>query len=110
VAKSFTSTLVGMAIAYGKMEGVNQPVIRYLRELKGSGYEAASIQDLLQMLSGAMFSNNLDDPKSDPNVMWSVATQGDGKVRDFLKSIASAEPPGLKFAYNDGNAQVLDGW
>jgi len=61
------------------------------------------------MLSGAMFSNNLEDPKSDPNVMWSVATQGDGKVRDFLKSIASAEPPGLKFAYNDGNAQVL-GW
>ena len=35
VAKSFTSTLVGMAIAYGKIEGVNQPVIRYLPELKG---------------------------------------------------------------------------
>jgi CubicO group peptidase (beta-lactamase class C family) len=41
--------------------------------------------------------------------MWNHAMEGDGKVRDFLKSITSAEPPGPKFAYNDGNAQVL-GW
>jgi CubicO group peptidase (beta-lactamase class C family) len=109
MAKSFTLTLVGMAIADGKIESVNQPVIRYLPELKGSGYEAASIQDLLEMSSGAKFSNDLGDPKSDPYVMWNHAMEGDGKVRDFLKSITSAEPPGLKFAYNDGNAQVL-GW
>jgi CubicO group peptidase (beta-lactamase class C family) len=109
VAKSFTSTLVGLAIADGKIESVNQPVTRYLPELKGSGYQAASIQDLLEMSSGAKFSHNLDDPKSDSNVMANVVAQGDGKVRDFLKSITSAEPPGVKFAYNDGNAQVL-GW
>jgi hypothetical protein len=72
VAKSFTSTLLGMAVAYGKIESVNQPMIRYLPELKGSGYEAASIQDLLEMSSGAKFSNNLDD--TDPYVMWTVAS------------------------------------
>lgn len=109
MAKSFTSTLVGMAIADGKIESVNQPVIRYLPELKGSGYEAASIQDLLEMSSGAKFGNDLDDPKSDPNVMWTGATQGDGKVKDFLKSITRAGPPGRTFAYSDGDAQVL-GW
>lgn len=93
----------------GRIGSGQQFLIRYLPELKGSGYEAASIEDLLEMSSGAKFSHNLDDPKSDSNVMANVVAQGDGKVRDFLKSIRSAEPAGREFAYDDRNAQVL-GW
>lgn len=109
VTKSFTSTLVGLAIADGKIASVNQPVIRYLPELQGSGFEGASIEDLLEMSSGVKFSQNLDDPASDIYTLGRISEQGDGKVRDFLKSITSAGPPGRTFAYNDANAQVL-GW
>jgi CubicO group peptidase (beta-lactamase class C family) len=77
--------MVGMAIADGKIENVNQPVIRYLPEFKGSGYEAASIQDLLEMSSAAKFSNILDDPESDPNVMWSIADAGGWEGERFLE-------------------------
>ena len=39
VAKSFTSTLVGLALADGKIKSIDEPVTNYLPELKGSGYE-----------------------------------------------------------------------
>jgi CubicO group peptidase (beta-lactamase class C family) len=85
VAKSFTSTLVGMAIADGRIESVDQPVIRYLPELKGSGYEAASIEDLLEMSSGEKFSHKVDDPKSDSSIMANVVAQGGWESERFLE-------------------------
>ena len=52
VGKSFTSTLVGLALSDGKIKSLDDPVTQYLPELKGSGYDDVPIKDILQMSSG----------------------------------------------------------
>jgi Beta-lactamase len=79
VAKSFTSTLVGMAIADEKIESVNQPVTSYLPELKGSGYEAASIQDLLEMSPVRSSAITSMTPSPTPLLCGTMRWRGMGK-------------------------------
>lgn len=52
VAKSYVSTLIGLALADGAIKSLDDKVIDYLPEMKGSGYERATIRDLLRMRSG----------------------------------------------------------
>ena len=55
VAKSFTSTLVGLALADGKIDNLNSPVTTYLPELQGSAYDGVSIKNVLEMSSGVQY-------------------------------------------------------
>src|SRR5271166_1330651 len=48
VAKSFTSTLVGLALADGKIKSLDDAITDYLPELKGSGYDGVPIKALLE--------------------------------------------------------------
>jgi len=52
MAKSYVSTLIGLALSEGKIKSVDDKVIDYLPEMKDSGYADASIRDLLRMRSG----------------------------------------------------------
>ena len=56
VAKSFTSTLVGLALADGKIKSLDDPITDYVPELKGSGYDGVPIKAILQMSSGVKFT------------------------------------------------------
>jgi CubicO group peptidase (beta-lactamase class C family) len=109
VAKSFTSTLVGLAIADGKIASVRRPITEYLPELKGSGFDGASIQDLLEMSSGVDFVEDPENPTSDGSVMLRSTLDGDRRLTDYAKSIKSIESSCRRFAYQFVNTQVL-GW
>jgi CubicO group peptidase (beta-lactamase class C family) len=52
VAKSVTSTLVGIAIEDGYINSVDDYVTQYLTELKGSAFDSVTIRHLLTMTSG----------------------------------------------------------
>ncbi|UCG22888.1 MAG: serine hydrolase, partial [Chloroflexota bacterium] len=54
VAKSYTSALVGLAIAEGHIEGVDDPVTDYLPELaeRDARFEDITIRHLLSMAAG----------------------------------------------------------
>lgn len=52
VAKSYVSTLIGLAQADGHIKSLDDKVTDYLPEMKGSGYDGPTIRDLLQMRSG----------------------------------------------------------
>lgn len=54
-AKSFTSALIGAAIADGKIGSVNDPVIKYIPEIAGRGLDMLTIRDLLLMNSGIRY-------------------------------------------------------
>ena len=107
VAKSFTSTLVGLAIADGKIASVRRPVTDYLPELKGSGFDGVSIQDLLEMSSGVNFTEDPDNPNSDGYVFLHTTVGGDRKLTDYAKSMKSIEIPGRTWVYQSINTQVL---
>ncbi len=52
VAKSYVSTLIGLALADGAIRSLDDKVTDYLPEMEGSGYARATIRDLLRMRSG----------------------------------------------------------
>ena len=108
VAKSFTSTLVGLALADGKIKTIDDPVTNYLPELKGSGYNGVPIKDLLEMSSGVRFSEEYSKSESDVMVMWrKTMDEGSETLADFAKSLGRAETPGTKFVYRSIDTGVL---
>lgn len=52
VAKSYVATLIGLALSDGAIKSLDDKVTAYLPEMKGTGYDAATIRDLLRMRSG----------------------------------------------------------
>ncbi len=52
IAKSITSTLVGIALSEGKIDSIDDPVTKYLPEMENSGYQRVTIRQLLMMRSG----------------------------------------------------------
>jgi CubicO group peptidase (beta-lactamase class C family) len=111
VAKSFTSTLVGLAIADGKIKSIDQPITDYLPELNGTGYDGVSIKSILQMSSGVKFSeSHLADRYSDMDIAFQRAMiDEDEPLNDFMKGLTRARPPGSTFVYKGADTQVL-GW
>jgi len=65
IAKSVTSTLVGAALKDNYIESIDDPVTKYLPQLKGSAYEGTTIKNLLQMSSGIKFNEDYEDRNSD---------------------------------------------
>lgn len=109
MAKSFTSTLVGLAVADGKVANVNQPVTDYVPELKGSGYDGVPIRDVLQMSSGVKFSEDYKGT-DDLTQMWTrCVEQNQESLDDYARSLPREEPPGKRFYYRSIDTQVL-GW
>jgi CubicO group peptidase (beta-lactamase class C family) len=102
VVKSFMSTLIGIAIAEGKIKSLDDRVIQYLPELKDRGLDPLTIRDLLRMSSGIPFEGNsgmflLAVPFSDdPRIHYSP------NLREIALSVrAGDEPIGKFFRYND---------
>jgi CubicO group peptidase (beta-lactamase class C family) len=108
VAKSFTSTLVGLALADGKIKTIDDPVTNYLPELKGSGYDGVPVRDLLEMSSGVKFSEEYNKSESDVMVMWRKTMDEESEtLADYAKSLGRAEAPGTKFVYRSIDTGVL---
>ncbi len=109
VAKSFTSTLVGLAIADGKIASVDRPVTDYIPDLRGSGYDGVSIKNILQMSSGVRFSEEYDG-RDDLSEMWSRTIERNVlSLDDYARSLPREEQPGTRFYYRSIDTQVL-GW
>lgn len=111
VAKSFTSTLVGLALADGKIKSLDDPIMDYIPELKGSGYEGSSIRTILEMSSGVKFTERyVMGHFSDMDLMFEHGMIDESvPLNDYLKGLIRVLPPGAKFAYKGADTQAL-GW
>lgn len=105
--KSFVSTLLGLAIGDGKIASVNDPVIRYLPEVKGSAYETARIRDVLQMASGTSYTEEYTDANSDIARYAEIMSQNHGGSYDFARSFKAVRPPGQQFYYASMDTEVI---
>lgn len=63
LAKSFASTLVGVALAEGHIRSLDDPVTDYVAV--GGAYADVSVRQLLRMASGVRWSEDYVDPRSD---------------------------------------------
>ncbi|MDP9365725.1 MAG: beta-lactamase family protein [Chloroflexota bacterium] len=105
VAKSFVSALVGIAIAEGRIASVEDPVTRYLPELRERDprFDRVTIRRLLSMSSGLRYQEggmpwNSDDTRTyyAPDLR-KLALEGSRVERD----------PGERFEYNNYHPLLL---
>ena len=107
VAKSYLSALFGTLVADGTIASLEDPVTQYAPALIGSGYDGASIRDVLQMSSGVVFDEDYLDYDSDINKMGRVLALG-GSMDDFAAGLTdtSAEP-GTDWQYVSIDTHIL---
>ncbi|WP_256574775.1 serine hydrolase [Pseudomonas sp. PA15(2017)] len=106
VAKSLVSVLMGVAVSEGMIESVEDTASKYLPELKGSAYEGVRLKDILQMSSGARWSEDYSDEKSEVNRLLSAMT-GQSSFLEFVGSMKNELKPGTFNRYNSADTLVL---
>ena len=106
VAKSFVSALVGIAVAEGAIRSIDAPISDYITVEPCSAYDGVSIRNILQMSSGARWSEDYSDPGSD--VMRLGATMAGVMTLDtFVATMVAESKPGTVCRYNSGETQAL---
>src|SRR5271168_1328750 len=61
MAKSVASTLVGAALQQGLIASLDDPLTRYLPQLKGGAYGDVSVRNVMQMASGVKWNETYTD-------------------------------------------------
>jgi CubicO group peptidase (beta-lactamase class C family) len=106
VAKSYVSALVGIALAEGQIGSVHQPISDYITAEPGSAYDGTPILDVLQMSSGARWSEDFNDPTSDIFRLGAVMA-GAGTLEEFVATMTRETEPGTVCRYNSADTQAL---
>lgn len=111
MAKSITSTLIGMAIDDKLIGSVNDPIVKYVPELKGTGYDGVTIKQALLMRSGTNWDERYDFAKETPMSRLHNAAIVENRIRftDAALDLKRAHPPGEFFNYSTVETGVL-GW
>ncbi|WP_426574925.1 serine hydrolase domain-containing protein [Aquihabitans sp. McL0605] len=107
VAKSFSSAVTGIAVADGKIAGVDEPAATYLTRWKGTDKAGIRVEDILHMQSGLQW-----DEDYDPTSAGSSDVVKMGLSKDELAYAASrpvATTPGTRWLYSSGDAMILSG-
>lgn len=106
--KSLTSTLVGVAIKEGHIKSVHDQVVDYLPELKGSGYDGVTIEQILHMRSGVKWDETYNDPKSHRRqVLEMQYRQQPGEFLKFMATLERAHEPGTQYNYSTGETYLI---
>lgn len=107
VVKSVTASLIGAAIQDGHIKSIDDQIVTYLPELKGSAYDGVTVRNLLQMASGVQWSEAYTDPKSDRRAMLEVQNaQIPGGVLKLMAKLPRAAEPGTRWNYSTGETHV----
>lgn len=107
MAKSFASTLVGIAIDEGRIKSVDEPITNYLPELleKDKRFRSITIRHLLTMTSGIKYEEGGDLPWSDEadDTKTYYATD----LRELALNCQIEGEPGEYFEYNNYNPLLV---
>jgi CubicO group peptidase (beta-lactamase class C family) len=107
MAKSFVSTLVGMALGDGLIASLDDPISRYVPELEKSAYAGVPIRHVLQMSSGIDFDERYDHQLSDINTFFAKVYALGRRADDVIFDFGRGEPSGEVFHYVSLDTHVL---
>ncbi|WP_343081559.1 serine hydrolase [Ostreiculturibacter nitratireducens] len=107
VAKSWFSALFGVLVAEGHLESLDDEVVKYAPQLRGSAYDGASIRNVLNMASGVEFNEDYLDFWSDINRMGRVLAIGGSMDKFAMRLGGRMAPPGEKWQYVSIDTHVL---
>ena len=96
VSKSVTAAAAGCLVADGLLDPA-QPITRYLPELEQTAWKGATLQHVLDMTSGARFTEDYEVPDSDVGIMdvcsgWK--TRAPGRRCQWLAHLHVGTDPG----------------
>lgn len=112
MAKSITALLVGLAVQDGKIASIDDPVSKYVPELKGGGYEGVSIRHVLQMRSGVAYEERYDfgeKPSLAALIHMNAIVANKERFADRARTVGKSAEPGSRFNYATLDTAVL-GW
>jgi CubicO group peptidase (beta-lactamase class C family) len=111
VAKSVTSTLLGVGVHEHLIQSIDDPVTRYIPALTKSGYEGVTLQQALTMSVGLRWVEDYKKPDSDWGRSLSLDIPGDARPAvdpvEYMAKLPRVSKPGSVFLYNSGNAHIL---
>jgi CubicO group peptidase (beta-lactamase class C family) len=109
--KSLVGLMVGVAVNDGFIKSVDDPITRYLPELKGGGYDGATVKNILQMRSGVDYEERYDfgNPGTAARNHELALVTNVVRFADAARSIKRKHPPGQVFQYKTLDTAVL-GW
>ncbi len=107
MAKSVTSTLIGIALEEGRITTLDDPVTKYVPSLAGSAYDGVSVRNVLMMASGVRWNETYTDPNSDRrHLLEAQIAQRPGAALALMASLPRAAAPGSKWNYSTGETLV----
>lgn len=117
VSKSFAGTVAAILVAEGKLD-TTKLVTDYIPELKGSGFEGATLGHVLDMTTAVRYSENYNDPNAEiwkysasGNIFRPDSYSGPQNYYDYLKTVQKipGREHGDEFGYKTINTELL-GW
>ncbi len=111
VGKSVVSTLVGVALKEGKITSLDDEVVKYNPDVRGTAWEHVTIRQLLQHTSGVTWGEDYTNPKSDFAQLTQCEANSDtyqcvNKLVKDPQRKAYAKP-GQAWSYSSGGAWLL---
>ena len=102
MAKSYISTLIGIAIKEGKIKSIDQKVCEYIPEFCEVGNANITIKHLLTMSSGLNWDENYYNP-----IGQTAEAYYGNDLRGLVIDLQSIETPGKVFKYHSSCTQLL---
>lgn len=107
IAKSITATLIGAAIKDGYIAGLDAQLVDYIPALAGSAYDGVTVQQVLQMTSGAGWNETYTDRNSDRReLLEAQIAQAPGGMLEVMANLPRVATPGSRWNYSTGETQV----
>ena len=106
ITKSWVSALMGIAIAEGAVSSVGDDVSQYVPRLADSAYHGVTIEQVLQMSSGARWDEAYWDADSDIRVAGRALAMG-GSRGEVVARLQREFEPGTYHRYSSIDTHVL---
>lgn len=108
MAKSVSSILLGVALKEGDIESLDDPLQKYIPELKGDDYGKVTVRQLLTMTSGIAWNEDYEDPNSDVAQMYlQSCEQEESHILTYMKPLKFVHTPGEHWNYSTGETDLL---
>ncbi len=108
VAKSFTSTLLGAALADGHIDSLDTPVTKIIPALAGTAYDGVTVGQIATMTSGVAWNEDYTDPDSDVARMLAIApVAGESQAVTYARTLHREAPAGQKWVYKTLETNLL---
>jgi CubicO group peptidase (beta-lactamase class C family) len=107
MGKSVLALLIGLAVEDGAIHSVDDLVVRYLPELKGTSFEKIRVKDLLTMSSGIAWTEGNASGGHYQKLLQAMDQTGGMDVILTFRNQSIVTEPGVSFLYSSLDSEIL---